>query len=74
MCRTCLAKQHINPAKAIAKWRICGKSHEYINGQMRQGCRTGRVCSMCHRSNGGKSYKKGKGKHKYLKNYVNDLI
>lgn len=44
----------------------CGKSKNYINRLLQQGCHMGKKrCKLCRtRCNGGKSIDKGKGKNK----------
>ena len=74
MCLEHLAREsieeYVDAKKKIAKGLKCGKSKNYINGVLKQGCPNGRrKCGVCGDRNGGKSSKKGKGKNKDKRNW-----
>ena len=57
--------RYIKIRRKTTKWRRCGKSKDFFNGQLKQGCPKGvKRCKLCGIRNGGKSSKKGKGKNK----------
>jgi len=72
MCLEHLASESIeeytNAKRKIAIGMKCGKSKDYFNKVLKQGCPNGRShCRMCGPNNSGKSLKKGKGKNKRAK-------
>ena len=73
MCLNCL---ETTEDCVIAKHRSaigmrCGKSKDFINGILKQGCPRGKKkCRMCSKTgkNDGRSSNKGKGKNKNYRN------
>ncbi len=70
MCKGCLANKDIEKycqyQQNIKRWKITGKSHEYIHAFLGMGCSVGKRRSYCCGvDNGGKSTKKGKGKQAF---------